>query len=279
MNENCMVIKRDLESFFDVPFDVSFKPLYQDQTYIISPHNDLEELFTVKVLFRQKIRMIVEIEPQKYAASMVEAINNADSAKRSLFEMYVAQIKNRGAKIEFFVNQHQYDVLPLMIWDEKWHQIRIRATQVVADVIDDMQEIQLVQEWTKLATGLFLALLEVESIDELKHTEGKISHVLQTKYERNPVNRELCISANGYTCKICGFDFEAVYGEIGHNFIHVHHIEKVSSFGGEYYLNPVTDMIPVCPNCHAMLHREDPPISPECLREIIQKQLMNRGDQ
>ncbi len=279
MNANCLAIKRDLEAFFDVPFDVSFKPLYQDQTYIISPHNDFEELFTVKVLFRQKIRMIVEIEPQKYAASMVEAINHADDRKRSVFEIYVAQIRDKGAKIEFYINQSNCDMLSQDIWDEEWHQIRIRATQIVADSISDQQEIQLVQEWTKLATGLFLSLLEVESIDELKHAEGKVSHVLQTKYERNPVNRELCICANGYICKICGFDFEKAYGEIGRNFIHVHHIKKVSSFGGEYYLNPVTDMIPVCPNCHAMLHREDPPISPEKLREIMKEQITNRGEQ
>ncbi len=279
MNENCRAIKRELETFFDVPFDVSFRPLYQDQTYIISPHNDLEELFTVKVLFRQKIRMIVEIEPQKYAASMVESLNHADAAKRSMFEMYVAQIKERGAKIDFYINQNMYDDISPVMWEDSWHQIRIRATQIIADTINDVEEIRLVQEWTKLATGLFLSLLDVEGIDELQHAEGKISQVLQTKYERNPVNRELCLDANGYVCKICGFDFEKVYGEIGHNFIHVHHIEKVSSFGGEYYLNPVTDMIPVCPNCHAMLHREDPPISPEKLRGIIKHQITDRGEQ
>lgn len=52
-------------------------------------------------------------------------------------------------------------------------------------------------------------------------------------------------------------NFEKVYGEIGKNFIHVHHIEFISSFEGkEHELNPIEGLIPVCPNCHAMLHRK-----------------------
>jgi len=271
MDVNCRKIKSDLESFFDVPFDVKYEMEYQDPSYLIVPYNELEELFQVKVLFRQKIRIIIEIEPQKYAAGMVSALNCADDNKKRLFNSYLSQIKEKGAKIEFFINQQIKDLSDDSVWNEKWNKFRIRATQIVAESISSDQEIELVQEWTKLAVGLVMSLLEIDSIEELKYSEGKVSQVLQNKYERNPVNRELCLAANGYTCKICGFDFEKVYGELGHHFIHVHHIEMVSSFGGEYYLDPVTDMIPVCPNCHAMLHKENPPIRPEKLRELIGK--------
>lgn len=118
-----------------------------------------------------------------------------------------------------------------------------------------------------------MALLTLEDVDnEQKYLEGKVSQVLTNKYERNPANRELCLAANGYLCKICGFDFEDKYGKIGYKFIHVHHIQMVSSFGREYYLDPVKDLIPVCPNCHAMLHRTNPPMKPEELKELIRKQ-------
>ena len=114
--------------------------------------------------------------------------------------------------------------------------------------------------------------------DDGKYGEGKIDQVLVNKYERNPINRQLCLAVNGYVCKICGFDFEKKYGDIGKGFIHVHHIEMVSSFGGEYYLDPKKDLIPVCPNCHAMLHRKNPPLEPAELRQIIDLNNIKQGD-
>ncbi len=38
-------------------------------------------------------------------------------------------------------------------------------------------------------------------------------------------------------------------------FIHVHHLKPQSSRGGEYEIDPVLDLVPVCPNCHAVMHR------------------------
>lgn len=69
MDEKGQSIKQDLEIFYDVPFEVSMRMEYKDPVYCITPQNYLGELFEVKIHFRQKIRMIVEIEPQKYAAS------------------------------------------------------------------------------------------------------------------------------------------------------------------------------------------------------------------
>ena len=85
--------------------------------------------------------------------------------------------------------------------------------------------------------------------------EGAKKTVLVNRYERNPEARKECIAAHGYKCIVCGMDFEKTYGEIGKDFIHVHHIVPISTIGNEYQLNPVKDLVPVCPNCHAMLHR------------------------
>ena len=74
-------------------------------------------------------------------------------------------------------------------------------------------------------------------------------------YERNREAREICIAAHGCRCSVCGMDFEQMYGDIGRGFIHVHHIVPISTIGAEYKLDPVKDLVPVCPNCHAMLHR------------------------
>ncbi|WP_240349651.1 HNH endonuclease [Pseudomonas putida] len=67
----------------------------------------------------------------------------------------------------------------------------------------------------------------------------------------------------------CKFDFGSVYGEVAKGLIHVHHIIPLSSIGSEYELNPITDLIPLCPNCHAVVHRGAEVMSIEKLKECL----------
>lgn len=99
--------------------------------------------------------------------------------------------------------------------------------------------------------------------------EGALVRVLASKYERDQLARRKCIEFHGTSCSVCGFSFEFAFGTLGRGFIHVHHLIPLSSIGTEYEVDPVNDLRPVCPNCHAMLHREDPPISIESLRGLL----------
>lgn len=100
--------------------------------------------------------------------------------------------------------------------------------------------------------------------------EGRVVELTLTKYERNPANRKVCIEHFGTQCQACGFDFGAVYGELGMGFIHVHHITPLSQVREAHTVDPIKDLIPVCPNCHAMLHiQQGDPLSMEQLRAII----------
>lgn len=94
------------------------------------------------------------------------------------------------------------------------------------------------------------------SVEDSTLYEGALMDVRTNKYERNLEARRECIQAKGAKCSICGFDFEKAYGSIGKGFIHVHHIVPISSIGKEYKLDVLRDLIPVCPNCHAMLHQK-----------------------
>lgn len=107
--------------------------------------------------------------------------------------------------------------------------------------------------------------------DDEKLYEGALVTVKANKYERNQKARRECVAKKGYQCLVCGRDFEATYGEIGRGFIHVHHLTPISTIGKEYELNVDTDLVPVCPNCHYMLHRKDPPYTIEELKGIIQE--------
>ena len=96
--------------------------------------------------------------------------------------------------------------------------------------------------------------------------EGATRQVSINRYERNPIARQKCIEHYGCHCSICDFDFEKIYGERGQGFIHVHHLKPLSDIGAEYQIDPIADLRPVCPNCHAMIHRGGVMFSVEELR-------------
>lgn len=99
--------------------------------------------------------------------------------------------------------------------------------------------------------------------------EGAAKQVLVNRYERDRDARHACISAHGVTCAVCSFSFESVYGERGRGFIHVHHIEPLATKAGPTLVDPVKDLRPVCPNCHAMLHRFAPTMTIEQLKTLM----------
>lgn len=86
--------------------------------------------------------------------------------------------------------------------------------------------------------------------------EGALKKATVNRYERSSVARRKCIEYRGIKCAVCGMSFEERYGEIGKGFIHVHHIVPLNKIGSEYAVDYEKDLIPVCPNCHAMLHRK-----------------------
>jgi predicted HNH restriction endonuclease len=98
--------------------------------------------------------------------------------------------------------------------------------------------------------------------------EGATSVVKVNRYERSSAARKACIEYHGCSCSVCSMDFLSLYGERGKGFIHVHHVTPVSSVGEKYILDPVNDLRPVCPNCHAMLHADPPCTIDELKRKI-----------
>lgn len=99
--------------------------------------------------------------------------------------------------------------------------------------------------------------------------EGAALEVTLTRYERDPQARALCLAHYGVSCLACGANFEQLYGEVGRGFIHVHHVEPLAVSGDAHVVDPVTDLRPVCPNCHAMLHRKSPPFTVAELQVIL----------
>jgi predicted HNH restriction endonuclease len=100
-------------------------------------------------------------------------------------------------------------------------------------------------------------------------TEGAVHRVLVNAYERSPEARRKCIEHHGAACSVCGMTFGSVYGEMADGFIHVHHLKPLSEIGEEYEVDPVADLRPVCPNCHAVIHLGNASRTIEEVRQLV----------
>lgn len=115
----------------------------------------------------------------------------------------------------------------------------------------------------------------VKDIIEEAFLEGEVKDRSIKYYKRNKEARDACINYYGYDCYICGMNFEKVYGEIGKDFIEVHHIEKISTYGDEYIVDPIKDLRPICSNCHSMIHRRKETYSIDEIRSVLKANEVN----
>ncbi|UFS69484.1 HNH endonuclease [Geomonas sp. RF6] len=115
--------------------------------------------------------------------------------------------------------------------------------------------------------------VEAEQVEDVgPRLEGGVKEYYGRRYERDAINRQKAIEHHGLACNICGFNFEKMYGERGSGYIEVHHIKPISTFGKEQHVDPRTDLITVCCNCHRMIHRRsDEMLSVDDVKGIILK--------
>ena len=110
-----------------------------------------------------------------------------------------------------------------------------------------------------------------ERIPNREYLEGGAVKVLANRYERDREARDACVAHFGPICRVCDMEFGKDYSPLGEGFIEVHHLVPVSSRGQRYRVDPLKDLIPVCPNCHAMLHAGERPPSVARLRDVVAK--------
>ena len=89
--------------------------------------------------------------------------------------------------------------------------------------------------------------------------EGSTYSITVNAFERNSAARSQCLQHFGYACVCCNMTFAATYSHLLAKFIHVHHLKPLSEVRGKYVVDPLTDLVPVCPNCHAVIHSRSPP--------------------
>ena len=116
---------------------------------------------------------------------------------------------------------------------------------------------------------------QVTSYERELIQEGYRVEIILSKPERDANTRRQCLEVHGFSCKACDFDFSEFYGPVGSRYIHVHHLFPLSE--GERLVDPATDLVPLCANCHSVAHRRVPPFTVLEIRQFIHEAASNRS--
>lgn len=262
-------IKKRLYSDYGISIDVNSKRGTDGYSYTISPAESDGHCFKIDVLI-QEIRLTVVCEPERYGAEFLNLISKADNVKKTKFcELWEILDSEYSAKTVLRVNDIPIDREDFPDFSSSWQKFSFTLKKSPY-FSDEPDKENIITETISVICGMILSLFdyEIEGYTE-GYKEGSASYIQSEKYERNKLNRKICLAHKGYKCSVCGFDFEHIYGEIGKNYIHVHHTTPVSQMGDNYIVDPVKELFPVCPNCHAMLHKSDPPFSIDELKQKI----------
>ena len=270
-------IQRKFEEAFDIPFVSDYGINANDIWYEIGPKSASKEYFTLKLKFINNLRLNMELCPDTYSRLFIQDLGYATDEQKSTFLSFARVFQSRRAKVHLLINQETASLSSFENWPARWEHIALRISRSpVSEGAINYEEVILDWGLSMMAMVLSLAnIVPLKNYDEestLYQLEGAARKFHITRYERSSVNRMLCLAAKGYNCSVCGINFEEVYGKIGAGFIHVHHSVPVSKMGPDYRVDPEKELFPVCPNCHAMLHRQDPPISIYELKKMINLQ-------
>lgn len=251
-----------------------------------SPKSDIEERIAVEARRReqQRLRIDEERRQERERHRIEEESRQEEKRKRAeeeerrrdeerrreeeLERRRLEEEKKRAEELRRRLEEPRFEVFIDGTWagpfsvKEIWHIIqdgRVSLTDYARDRTTSAFN-QLVQ--FPEITALFTELAVANSVKNMK------------QYKRTKKEREECINFHGTFCAVCGFSFEQAFGEIGKDYIEVHHLKPVAQFASSpvRIVNPVADLRPVCANCHRMLHIRNPPLSVEELIKIRSRQ-------
>ena len=106
-----------------------------------------------------------------------------------------------------------------------------------------------------------------ETVEPGAYFDPSVVRVAVDRRELDPFGRRECIERFGTVCQVCGMQFEKVYGKIGSDFIEIHHLFPEAS--EQDNVDPAANLVPICSNCHRMIHRRSPMLSVQELKDIL----------
>lgn len=236
------------------------------------------QTFTLRTVVGWR-RINVHFRPGKFAGELMQAMGQADETGRQTFRAVLGVCRDAGADVTLSVNGTARDPEDGGIWTSPWRSLDLvigRGMLAInqGDIDADMRQIEL---WSSRAAAAVLALLPLEANDDggiaempeiVGLPEGARARIEVNRYERDRRNRAAALAIHGYLCKACDLDMGERYGPDAAGLIEVHHVTPVSEVVEGYIIDPRTDLVPLCPNCHSVAHRRSPPFSVDELRDM-----------
>jgi len=250
-------------------WDIEAIRLTTDQ---ISQGEYQEPLFDIGIIGEPNYARVF-LRPDQYAGRFVQSIQNVLSLNPELWHQFLQTSQIDGVSTVLDINDERVEINDLPT--EHWRTFQIESKKrIPRDEKENRPEY--IKDVIVNVLGMILATdyleLENEPENELGLPEGATSRILVNRFERSRANRLLCIKHHGTQCWACDMSFSDIYGEWGEGFIQVHHVTPLAEIRENYTPNYKLDLIPLCSNCHSMIHRKrDNALSPHELREMLKK--------
>ena len=214
-------------------------------------------------------RIRIDFEPGKFAGSLLADMGNVDIEGRSAFRAVLADSHRLGAQIDLEVNGVPFPFNSDDVWAPTWSRLVLSMNkgQLELGIDEGEPDAHIVCRWTGRFAAAVVAILPTEDTglsvepEVIGYPDGALTTVQTNRYERDRRNRAAAIAIHGTACKGCGLEMGTRYGPVAAGFVEIHHITPVSQLGAGYVIDPVRDLVPLCPNCHAVAHRRDPPLT------------------
>jgi 5-methylcytosine-specific restriction enzyme A len=266
------IIKKVLTENFGLPVEAK---LQGNNCIVISPTGiNPNSAFSVEIIPGWR-RIQASFKLGNYSRSLITSMSKSREDQKVVFTAFSESIIHNGGEIDFQINHQKFDPLNFKNWPSEWNNFHIRFNKIGV-IIEDENSIRMdeVLPWIMRFWGMIQALLPVEDLESEGQEEGDMFYRKIKSYERSRLNRVACIEYHGNRCVVCNIDFGEFYGPLGDGFIHIHHIVPISQMNGSYIINPREDLVPVCPNCHAMLHRnKENCLSVEYLKNELKRKI------
>ena len=271
---NIDLLRKQLEQRFAVNLSSGVDEFEGGAFSVIRP-TDLEVGNGFSIVVARTHRLLeASFKADNFSAVLLRSMSEADEHSKKTFQILLDQARSAGLQVYLAVNGVTVDFLPSDV--EPWRKLELDVTSRLASSNPSVQNLSEQALATSSAClSMAMSLLSVEEMDKEASVgvrgmpEGALMSIQVNRYERSPANRAACIAHFGTICQACGFDFLKVYGELAEGFVEVHHRIPVSMMGPDYFVNPISDLVPLCSNCHSMVHKFSPPMDIDSLSALV----------
>ncbi|MFT4804051.1 MAG: 5-methylcytosine-specific restriction protein A [Psychroserpens sp.] len=243
-------------------------------------------MFVIEVLVDSNYQRIKFI-PGSFSASLLSTMRASNNSRKKLFLEILATCEREGNVVQTSTGGDVVNYKDERFWTKDWgdFQLFFQTTHDYCDSVDPVDLTDYVSFWVNRFVAAVFSIMPIKresfEVEEATYEilpEGELIQVMLNKYERDPRNRDAAIAIHGLACKACGVELTDIYGELAQEFIEIHHCKPLSELGGEYLVDPSNDLVPLCPNCHSMIHRRIPALSLDELIIIITSRNKLRND-